>query len=585
MKKFAILFFVFHFSFFTFHFASAQWGSSCLPEGITIQEQTQVDSFHYYYPGCTEIEGGVYINGGVYNLNGLLGLETIGGDLSISCVQFTDMAGLDSLKTIGGSLTFYDTQLTDMSGLGALETVGGDFTIGCFTNTGLYCNNPYLENLSGLQDLQSIGGTLTVQYCESLTNIDDLAGLTQVSRIYIKANPILNSVEGLANIYPDSLVSLTIAGNPSLNSCEVESLCSFLDDPAGQINIYDNGTGCDNPVEIATACGVELSCLPYGNYWLLSQADINSFPQDFPDCNEINGTIYVIGGDIVNLEPLNQVNSVHGALILGHEWYGGGNPVLENLQGLENIDSITGTLHIQYCPMLDDLSELQNLSFVGGTLQLVSNDGLTRLSGLEGLTSIGSGIDISANDRLKDLSGLENVTDVGSGILIRLNDSLASLAGIDNISAGSISLLNIYFNDMLSECDVASICEYLAAPNGEIDISGNAPGCNSPEEVLEECAVGVEESSVVGRQSSVVSYPNPTDGLTQFQISIFDFEHVSLTIYNAQGQEVVVVLDEKMAAGEHTVRWDAGELPAGIYFYQVRAKSVGQVSAGKIVKY
>jgi flagellar hook assembly protein FlgD len=58
-----------------------------------------------------------------------------------------------------------------------------------------------------------------------------------------------------------------------------------------------------------------------------------------------------------------------------------------------------------------------------------------------------------------------------------------------------------------------------------------------------------------------------------------------LKIYNAQGQEVAVVLNEKLPAGEHTVRWDAGALPAGVYYYQLRAKGVEQVSAGKVVKY
>jgi len=56
-----------------------------------------------------------------------------------------------------------------------------------------------------------------------------------------------------------------------------------------------------------------------------------------------------------------------------------------------------------------------------------------------------------------------------------------------------------------------------------------------------------------------------------------------LKIYNAQGQEVAVVLDEKMAAGEHTGRWDAGGLPAGIYYFQLRAEGAGQVGAGKVV--
>jgi len=57
-----------------------------------------------------------------------------------------------------------------------------------------------------------------------------------------------------------------------------------------------------------------------------------------------------------------------------------------------------------------------------------------------------------------------------------------------------------------------------------------------------------------------------------------------LKVYNAQGQEVATVLDGPWP-GDQVVRWDASTMPAGIYFYQLRAKGVGQVGAGKIVKY
>jgi hypothetical protein len=52
-------------------------------------------------------------------------------------------------------------------------------------------------------------------------------------------------------------------------------------------------------------------------------------------------------------------------------------------------------------------------------------------------------------------------------------------------------------------------------------------------------------------------------------LSIFDFRWVSLKIYNAQGQEVAVVLDQELPAGEHMVRWDSEGMPAGIYFYRL----------------
>jgi hypothetical protein len=96
---------------------------------------------------------------------------------------------------------------------------------------------------------------------------------------------------------------------------------------------------------------------------------------------------------------------------------------------------------------------------------------------------------------------------------------------------------------------------------------------------------GTEEPAIGSSQFAVRSYPNPTLGIFDFRFTVYNLGSMILKVFNAQGQEVAVVVDEEMPAGEHTVRWDAGALPAGIYFYQLRAEGGGQVGAGKIVKY
>ena len=58
--------------------------SPCLPDGISFTTQAQIDSFQINYPGCTEIEGQVYINSeDISNLNGLSQISAIGGHLKI----------------------------------------------------------------------------------------------------------------------------------------------------------------------------------------------------------------------------------------------------------------------------------------------------------------------------------------------------------------------------------------------------------------------------------------------------------------------------------------------------------------------
>jgi hypothetical protein len=555
------------------------FSQGCLPEGISFQSQVQVDSFQYQYPGCTKIEGSVFINGDVYNLHGLNVLKSIEGDLTLDCVPLIDMTGLDSITHIGGNLGFFETQFVNMTGLGSLDSIGGSLTIGCETNAAIICNNPFLVNLLGLYELKNIGGNLLIQHCASLTSLNGLSSLTSVSGIIIKSNPILTSITGMANIDAGSVNSLTISNNSSLSQCHVQSICSYLGNPGGDVNIYGNAAGCRNPLEVADSCGIILACLPYGNYWLNAQSDIDNFGTNYPGCRELGGSVYIIGSDIANLNGLDSVTSIAGSLIIGHEWFGGGNPFLESLTGLGNIDSIGGILHIQYNHLLINMSGMENLSFIGGSFNLTGNDGMVNLTGLESLTSIGSGIGISRNDALIDLSGLNQVTSVGGYILIRLNDALSSLSGIENIMVGSIDNLSIYFNDILSDCAVQSICDYLVSPNGTIDIANNAPGCNSPEEVEAACAVSVDEISL---PESFSIFPNPANNRLTIQLSLEKPEPLCVILLNVSGQQMAVVADERIKAGEYKSELDISNWPAGVYCCQVQIGN--EMVTKKIIK-
>jgi hypothetical protein len=95
-------------------------------------------------------------------------------------------------------------------------------------------------------------------------------------------------------------------------------------------------------------------------------------------------------------------------------------------------------------------------------------------------------------------------------------------------------------------------------------------------------------------QSSVVSYPNPTNGIFNVQFTVYYLQRITLRIYDVNGREVAVLLDEDKPAGEHTVRYDASGLPAGIYLYRLTSfaslRMTGDdcrltTSSGKLVKY
>ncbi|GBE27642.1 Ycf48-like protein precursor [bacterium BMS3Bbin03] len=67
------------------------------------------------------------------------------------------------------------------------------------------------------------------------------------------------------------------------------------------------------------------------------------------------------------------------------------------------------------------------------------------------------------------------------------------------------------------------------------------------------------------------NYPNPFNPVTTISFSIPQTSRVRLSIFNVQGEWVQTLLNEKKTAGRYSVRWNAGPLPSGVYFYRIQA--------------
>ncbi len=68
------------------------------------------------------------------------------------------------------------------------------------------------------------------------------------------------------------------------------------------------------------------------------------------------------------------------------------------------------------------------------------------------------------------------------------------------------------------------------------------------------------------------NYPNPCNTATIIAFSLPEASHVSLKVYDLLGNEVAVLSDKTHEAGPHSVEFDAGGLPAGVYFYTIRTR-------------
>jgi len=281
-----------------------------------------------------------------------------------------------------------------------------------------------------------------------------------------------------------------------------------------------------------------------------TQTEIDDFPVNYPNCTEIEETLWINGESlndpITNLDGLSQLTSVAGVLAITNfeegstldvsglgniisvavfhthsspgiadfglvnletcsqglwisnsgitnltvfpslqeasEFKINSNPHLTDLSGLENLINIEGsTVEIINNPSLVSVAEL-NLQKINFTLTIKDNENLTSI-GLNNLISVET-LNIINNASLTDLSGLENLYSVFD-LRISGNNALVSIDALQNIII--VQSLWITQNENLSNCSIQSICNYLIYVNGNVYIINNDAGCNSEDEIIEQC--------------------------------------------------------------------------------------------------
>lgn len=314
-------------------------------------------------------------------------------------------------------------------------------------------------------------------------------------------------------------------------------------------------------------------CLPNGISFS-SQAEIDNFKANYPNCTEIEGKIEIDGAGITNLDSLHLITSVGGYV----EIYS--IPDLVSIEGLSSLVSIgSGRLFI-HNTALTSLHGLENLISVPG-LRITENPLLASLDGLSSLTKADGGLYIDENPVLTDISALENLTFVGQGgdLSIVNNDLLSSLSGLDNIffDVGYVTNIWVDGNPLLSECEVASFCNYLD-DGGTMHLANNADGCNSKAEIIERCNLSVGEMNL---SINIQTNPNPCSGSTNFKYHLTEPSHVTITVYSPLGQEVEILCNEYQQEGDHNLNWDTSTLPAGIYSYLLNADNIR--TTGKVI--
>jgi len=291
-------------------------------------------------------------------------------------------------------------------------------------------------------------------------------------------------------------------------------------------------------------CGVLWAQCPPGSLNITSQAQIDNFAINYPNCTQIFGGITIDDNSatpIYNLNGLSQITSIGGDIRVFFNNY------LTSLKGLDNIDftDIQG-LRIEYNQKLEmcDIESVCGYLGNGGSAFISNNklgckdlqtvayfctidnpcllDGIVfysqqdvddfavnypdcetimgpvliwgGVSNLNGLSQLkghrGRDFEIRNTTFLTSLSGLENLTCIKYDMLIGDNDSLSDISALANVDYIGIDSLSIYNNPNLSDCSIESVCEYIEN-NKPFSIYNNAGDCNNPIEVISGCGASI----------------------------------------------------------------------------------------------
>jgi len=181
----------------------------------------------------------------------------------------------------------------------------------------------------------------------------------------------------------------------------------------------------------------------------------------------------------------------------------------------------------------------------------------------------------------------------GWGIEVTLGDSVlggnipyGGLAPNFSIGPGDSAILAFHAPDLCPVCKTAATSAFFV---DTLFVFSNDV-LHSPTRIFAygegiQSAVKVKNLSPTSGFYLDQNYPNPFNPSTRIDFHLPQASRISLKIYNVLGQEIKILIDDHLQAGQHHVQWDGRDrfeqpAAAGIYLISLRAGDF--VQTGKL---
>ncbi len=96
--------------------------------------------------------------------------------------------------------------------------------------------------------------------------------------------------------------------------------------------------------------------------------------------------------------------------------------------------------------------------------------------------------------------------------------------------------------------------------------------------------IGDDDHPIVTSYRLEQNYPNPFNPSTTIAFALPNPGQVKLAVYDITGKLVDTIVEQPFSAGEHQVKWEAGNIPSGVYFYQLETKNFTQTRKLMLLK-